>query len=311
QIRGTLSASSRLFNTNVRGSVDYSLSEQTEIERISATIQRVLNERLNIRLNIIKETASDIPAKVTTSLDWLFDTYKISPELSVEEDGNFTIGFNLNFSLGKDPRNNDLLIRPNSMTSGGIVWAEAFMDDNGNSILDDDEEIIKNAEFRINGRKMSADNDNIATNVVSNRPNIVTLDIASLEDIFLQPSLEGYRVNLVPASLTKLLFPIQESTEIDGTAYFKDASGATKPLVYVNLELVNKIGEVVNSSSTAFDGFYIFNNVIPGEYLVRVKEEDMKRLSLIKESPVTVSVMPGDDDFYSGYDLYVIRADSK
>lgn len=308
QITGIFATSSRLFNTNIRGTINYSLTNTSEIERINATIQRTLNEGLNMRLNISKETAANTPAKLTSSLDWLFHNYKISPELSLEEEGNFSIGFNINVSLGKDPRNNDILIQPTSMTSGGIIWAEAYMDDNGNLTKDEEEEIIDNAKFLINKRPLGK-NHNMATNIATNTANIITLDSASLDDIFLQPALEGYMVKLVPASVTKLSFPVQETTEIDGTAYLKRKSGHIIPLAYANLELVDQKGQVVKTASSAFDGFYVFNQVIPGDYTIRIQQAELERLSIKEEAPVIISVKPGAEEFYNGYDIYSIEND--
>ena len=73
------------------------------------------------------------------------------------------------------------------------------------------------------------------------------------------------------------------------------------------LELVNREGEIVLQTKSAFDGFYLFTMVPPGSYLVRVSPEQIKRLNL-KSPQDRQIVIEGDGTIVSGVDIILERA---
>ena len=100
---------------------------------------------------------------------------------------------------------------------------------------------------------------------------------------------------------TVLEFPVMATGEVDGTVRLKKA-GAEVEVSRVRMQLVNPEGEVVQEQKTAFDGFYLFTFVPPGEYRLRVSPEQVERLGL-KTPPEETVKIEGLGNVVSGIDF--------
>ena len=62
---------------------------------------------------------------------------------------------------------------------------------------------------------------------------------------------------------------------------------------------------VVGEARSAYDGFYLFEQVLPGHYLVRLDPEQSVRLGLVAVSQPRV-VLGSDQPVVSGTDLTLV-----
>ncbi len=75
----------------------------------------------------------------------------------------------------------------------------------------------------------------------------------------------------------------------------------------VELQLLDgAAGEVVQEVSSAFDGFYLFERVLPGRYTLRVNPDQLARLHLA--SPGEREITLGSGEVVSGVDLVITEA---
>ena len=84
--------------------------------------------------------------------------------------------------------------------------------------------------------------------------------------------------------------------------YFVNAEGEEEPLPYVKLNLVDEAGEIVASTKSEFDGFYLFEKVIPGDYRLFIDERTLRQRNAIQEVTKEVNVT-NQGDLFTEVDL--------
>jgi hypothetical protein len=62
--------------------------------------------------------------------------------------------------------------------------------------------------------------------------------------------------------------------------YLTDTDGSSKPAPYILLNLVDTKNTLVASTRSEFDGYYLFSNVKPGAYMLRVDDSYTERRGL-------------------------------
>jgi hypothetical protein len=95
-------------------------------------------------------------------------------------------------------------------------------------------------------------------------------------------------------------FPVVASWEVDGTVYLRRGDGLAEAS-RVRLELLDAAGNVSASVETVFDGFYLFERVDPGRYVLRVAPQQAERLGL--EVPPERELVVGEGEVLSGVDF--------
>ena len=111
---------------------------------------------------------------------------------------------------------------------------------------------------------------------------------------------------LRPGQSLSIGFPLVQSAEIDGTVRIHDIQKeTTSDASNVLVELIDSANSVVQAVRTSYDGFYLFDQVKPGGYQVRISPDQLIRLKL--ESPDIHDVaLSGNGDIRSGMDFLLI-----
>jgi hypothetical protein len=91
---------------------------------------------------------------------------------------------------------------------------------------------------------------------------------------------------------------------LEGVIYLKDAEGKSNPAPYIMLNLIDKNEKTVASTRSEFDGYYLFTNIKPGAYQVKVDETYVDRRGL-KEAKKRLD-FSSDGDVIAGVD-FVLR----
>ena len=194
------------------------------------------------------------------------------------------------------------------MGNNGALSALVFLDKNFDGIYDLGDQPLEGVRIQHSGRTSKAtDKKGIAyiPNLSSYRPTAITIDIGSLEDPFWIPVNKGVTIVPRPGKSISLEFPVIITGEVDGIVYLQRDT-AVKVVSNVMLELVDSEGEIVLQTKSAFDGFYLFMMVPPGQYIVRISPEQVKRLNLEPPADRQV-VIEGDGTIVSGVDFIIER----
>ncbi|HEY0901373.1 MAG TPA: SdrD B-like domain-containing protein, partial [Micavibrio sp.] len=180
------------------------------------------------------------------------------------------------------------------------VQAHVFLDRNLNDIYDDGDEELPQARLQVNNQ-LSARAD--AHGLVVARPyqtgglSAISLAASSLEDPYHVPAHDGYQMALRPGALPRIEFPVIETGAIDGYVYAADAQS---PVQGLRVQLLDQTGNFIRDTKASYDGFYTFEFLRPGQYLVRVDP------LFSQETPAQRVVIAPDQMFASGIDMALI-----
>ncbi len=98
---------------------------------------------------------------------------------------------------------------------------------------------------------------------------LIEIDGSSIEDPFGLPKKKSKLIVSRPGVTQVIDFPVQNTGEVDGTIYLDD-DGENQPMAGVELQLLNDNAEIVETTRSANDGFYLFTMVKPGHYTVDI-----------------------------------------
>jgi hypothetical protein len=196
------------------------------------------------------------------------------------------------------------------MADSGFASVRVFLDENLNGVMDAGEQALPGVGFTVNGaqRELRTNNDGVAyLRRLPTRQGVnLAVDPTTLEDPQWALALEGIQVVPRAGTAAELDFPVIMSGEVDGVVFVVKGE-KRRPAAGVTLELLAMgaaESKVIRQAKTASDGFFIVESVPPGEYLLRVAAEDMKRAHLVDTGARLVTVTP-KGDVISGVDLYL------
>ena len=73
------------------------------------------------------------------------------------------------------------------------------------------------------------------------------------------------------------------AADLDGVVLLREAGGTrpvSRPVSNVRLQLLDGAGELVQETRSQLDGFYLFEKLRPGRYVLRADPEQAARLGL-------------------------------
>ncbi len=294
---GVLTANARMRNWRVRGNLSYTTFPESLLTNSSAELRY--------------QTADDFTFAVSTQYDFVQDVIGAGFQVGYDFkrflgsfDANWLDGsgwqmmLRASTSLGPYGEDGGYNMVSEAQRSLAPIRGHAFLDHNANDLFDEGDAPLKGARLNVSGR-ISEDESNDEGYVIARQSDQVglvnvALETSSLEDPYYAPAIEGYSMALRPGSMPDIKFPVIETGAIDGTISSVDSGD---PVQGINIQLVNEKGEVVAVTEAAYDGFYTFEFVRPGTYIVRVDPAYQ-----VNVPPITVTVV-SDDLFASGVDL--------
>jgi hypothetical protein len=100
RLDGSLDLNAPLGDGLVRLALDYRLSPESEFENLSASYDRVFDERLALRFGVSQQLSDDTSTRLSTAVTRRFDTFDLSVDAEYDTgDGEFLVGARLSTSL--------------------------------------------------------------------------------------------------------------------------------------------------------------------------------------------------------------------
>ncbi|MBN4048737.1 hypothetical protein JYU00_01100, partial [bacterium AH-315-N22] len=212
------------------------------------------------------------------------------------------------FSLGPDPVSPSWAIAMSSerKANSGAAKALVYHDANNNQVFDEGDTQLPEVDvLATQARKSAATGESghaAITGLTAYSPTDIKVDVDTLEDPFWQPSLAGTAILPRPGHVDYVEFPVVSTGEVDGTVYSTDGQGVMKNLAFVQLELLDSEGNIVQSIRSEYDGFYLFEKVFPGDYTLRVSPDDPQGSVLAGGQELKVTI-GNDGTIASGMDI--------
>ncbi len=285
---------------DLRGQVDYGLDPDQELTRAAVTANWAIDSDFGARLGVQRLESEDRNI-LSAGINRRFETFSLGLDLEASDDGAFLARLSLSTGFGREPRGGGLHAAGRGMAGRGALSPRVFLDRNLNDEFDDGDEPLEGVKFKVNGaspeQETSADGTVFLTHLRPYQHLDLGLASGSLEDPYWVATNKGVSAMVRPGTSVLAEFPIVATGEIDGTVrLWRD--DALQPVSDARMQLLDADGQVAKQVETAYDGFYLFDLVLPGRYAVRVDPGQMARLGL--EASETRSVVVGDGVIVNG-----------
>ena len=304
-VQGSLQLSRRVMDVGLNGQLGYTLLPRAALQNYSLAADHALGDSYRLIAGF-EHTISSPLTQVSLGLTKSLGSFGLGLSGSYNSQHQIALSLQLFFSLGRDPRTSSWLMDAQSLAGTGAVSARAFVDRNMNGVRDPGEEFIPNAGFIFNGGGRNAvrtDSNDTAFmgHLAAGRYTDIALDPDTLEDPQWKPMTPGVRVLPRPGVVDILEFPVVATSEIEGTVYLRDTAGR-REIGDARIELVDDKGEVVATTRSSPDRYYLLHQVLPGKFVLRIAPDQAAKLGLEGKLERPLSVPP-DGDFINGQDF--------
>ena len=282
----------------------YDIIKNTALKSLNTVAQYRVSDRLLSRTQLTHFLDDNNQSSVRQSFNWEFDNFNLGFLSEVNKNKDVFAGFNISFSLAKDPINNIWHMKNKSMSNSGAVVGRAFVDENYDGILNDNEQIIEDSAILVNRKKYKSDNGVMfAPNIESYQSADVTLDLSTIKDPLMVSSQDGYSINTRPGDTVFVDFPVISTSEVDGTLYFENLDNEQSIIAYTPVELINSEGKSIKHVMSEIDGFFLFDKIKPGEYIITVPQEVLNEYNATYDQ-IKINILQ-ESDIYSEQDIII------
>lgn len=295
-----LNLSGRIMKNRLRLTADYDIKPESELNSVTASIQRDISEKLDVQLAATKRPQLSV-TEYQARLDWQAGFIRISPSIRYNTENDFYAGLNTRFGLVKDPVADKFKMYDENLTHLGMLSAFVYLDKDGDGVFNHEDEPLKDVVVSApqSGRRLQTDENGVALFRKLRRLRLtdVYVDKDTLQDPSWIPGFDG--VSIVPREgyVAEVDFPIHVSGELDGTVYapvvnagYSDQQSSSVSLRNITLHLYNDEGQIEMSSTTDVTGFYYFTQIPPGRYLLMIDEQSAQSKNIIRPEPQPIEI---------------------
>ncbi|MBE1298833.1 MAG: hypothetical protein GJ680_02835 [Alteromonadaceae bacterium] len=291
---GIFQIDKRFNDFNWRSRIAYLIEPQSEITTVSNSLLWQVNNELSTEFIYNYAPQSDGHSG-SILLNWETDYATLGVNLRSDTQGNLSGSLTAKVSMGREPLTGDFHFLNRRLATTGGISARLFEDANFNGIFDEGEKPIPNAAIQaVQSRGRAITNEEgvaFIAGLAKNRATDVELDVGSLEDPFWIPSKEGVSINPRPGVVQTLEIPIVVGGEVEGVIYLVDEKGNKTEGSYSEVQLVsNDTDELVDSTVSGFDGYFLFTQILPGDYYIKISEVDLEQKQLHQPEPFRFTI---------------------
>ncbi|MEY8215544.1 MAG: sporulation protein, partial [Colwellia sp.] len=277
---GSLSLHRKFNNFSTRLSSQYRIKPTGKIDNVTADISWPIKPGLQSELSLDYSPITDDFSQ-RLALNWQHSAFNVNTTISHDANDNWVAGLSFRFTFGYQIDQEKFFINANPMTSDGSLMVRVFEDKNLNNKFDQGEKLIEGAKIKSiqNFRQAKTDDDGFA--LLNNMPVGLTTDIeldtSNIQDSFLIPTMKGIAITPRAAFVEYLDFPVVSSGEVEGIVYLKDENGKEVEQAFVLIHLINEQGDIVATTQTEYDGYYLFSDILPGKYKASIDKKYLEQ----------------------------------
>jgi hypothetical protein len=299
---GTLMGPFRL-----RGEVGAKVVPETRFDQVTLSADWRIDQDFGARLGLRHQGGDAERTSLTAGLNYRFEHVAVGLNLAGDSEGDYNATLGLSFSLGRDPRDGSLAVRPRPFARQGAVSAQVFLDRNNNGVFDADEPAIADAGFsgpRIpRGTRTDDGGGAFIVGLAPYRETEIGLNEGTLEDPFWTAASRPVAVVSRPGATTTLLFPVIETGEVDGTVMIGGTGDSGwRPGAAMRVLLSDLQGRVVAQTTSAYDGYYFLGRIPYGRYRVSLDSGQLQELGYLEAAAHELAI-DAEEPFAIGLDL--------
>jgi len=302
---GSMRLQHRFGKTYTRFSVDYSADSGSTILGYQAELSRNLSQNLQSEFTLRNSRINDL-VSMELGLNWQSDSFSLNSTMSYDDDDNWRLGLFSRFSIGFDTNTDEYFLSKRSLVNSGTLMVRVFLDSNNNNIQDDGEKGIEGVKVKgVQNYRRAVTNENglaILKGMPANRTTDIVIDPASISEPFLVAANDGFSITPRAGFVEYMEIPLNHSSELEGTVYKQDEQGSSEVQPFATVKLLDKQGKQVAQTQAAYDGYYLFTDLRPGEYKAVIDDEFKQRKSL-KDTQQVVVKLPAQGEVVMGVDF--------
>ncbi len=280
EISSLTSVTGAFGKNRLRMTADYNIAPESRLERVSANLRRYITPKAEGELDLQHYTDPQL-TEGSVRLNWDAGFANISPGVTYNSDNDVVATLNTRFGIARSPETGSIKMFDRAITNYGGVSAFVYLDKNGDSIFNGDDEPIEGVTISApqNGGRQKTDETGYASfhNMSQLRVTDVFIDQATLPDPYWIAGSQGVSVVPREGHMFALEFPVHMSGEVDGMVYARDDAGNATALRGVGIGLYDKTGNKIMGTATELDGFYLFSRIPPGSYYLAVDDNMNQR----------------------------------
>ncbi len=296
ELLGQLLAAGYVGGLRVSGEMEYDAKDGQGVRSVGMTAGRAFTDRVSGQITGRRSFLDDGSVYVQGNVDWNLNPVRLGLRAGYDTAFGATVGVSATTSLVRSPDDGGWLVSSRPLGNYGAALVTAFIDLDGDGAYGAGDEPLKDVGFGRNvlwqDIRTADDGQAFLPGITANQFVNVKVNLATVEDPYLVPRHEGMTTVVHQGGVSDLSFPFHYVGEIEGVVA-RDANLA-RPLRNIGLELTDPAGARVGTAVSEFDGFYLFQEIPPGDYLVSVVEATLRgRFQVPAPQPVTVP--PGGD----------------
>ncbi|HOX26181.1 MAG TPA: hypothetical protein PLL30_08535 [Candidatus Krumholzibacteria bacterium] len=286
-----------LRDVRLRAEVEYGADGDQTVRSVGVTANSSFRDNLTGQFTGRRSYLGEGSTHLLGNLDWHLRPVRLGLRAGWDTADGASVGVSATTSLVRSPDDGGWVVSGRHLTAQGAALATAFIDRDHDGAFGRADEPLAGVGFGRNDawRDIRTDEDGQAflPGIQPNQFVNVEVDATTVEDPYLVPSCGGLVTVVHPGGVADLSFPFQYVGEIEGVVARDPA--LAHPLRNIGLELTDLEGRRLDTAVSEFDGFYLFQNVLPGDYLIAVVGSTLRGRSYAVPEPQPVSVPPGGD----------------
>jgi hypothetical protein len=281
-----------------RGTANVMLKPDTSLETLAASLRYRLDERSSAGAGISHALESG-STNLNASYSREFDFGYVSGNGSWSDDGEIAVGVGLTFSFGAR-RDGRPFATTQRLADAGAIAPFVYYDQDGDGQYDSSvDQPLSEVGFRLDHgqRPKTLTNDGgeaVFGNQSVDRPLVIDIDPSTLADPFWTSAAGPLSIQPRRGRILELELAVVDGGEIAGTVSAPTETDDI-PVGGVLVRLSDAHGRNVAEVRTMDDGFYLFERLPPGTYVVEII--DGQKLQDIEIEPVNreVKLDPGGE----------------
>ena len=226
------------------------------------------NRELRAGLTYGQSLRDTSDVRIGADVGYDFGTFLGSIDGNWNHDGGVDVVLRASTTLAPFADDGGYMFDSRTKRTHNALRSKVFLDRNLNNVFDGDDEWLADTGLEVDGRELELTNEDGSVSYVQGEQGDyagVTLDEERLTNPFHRTAAKGYVVLLRPGVAQDVEIPVVETGVIDGSAYFENGN----PIPGLKMQLVSGHGEVIEETMTSYDGFFVFEFIKPGTYIVR------------------------------------------
>jgi len=289
-LNGSLLFHQSIKPVSLRMALYYRLIPEKELSGANLASSFLVDNNTKFNFDIDYNTDKHF-TRYNLGLTWELPYLRLTPTISYTSEGQFQGLFTISTSLDKrrSRSGNYYTMSSRHPSSRGAIRARLFEDQNLDGSYNPGEPLLKNGRIRaVQARRRGSSNDLGEVwldRIYPWQPTDIEYEASSLDEPGMIYNGRPFAVVARPGGIAAVNMPFVRTGEIDGIVSRWIDTNFSTPEGGVVVQLTSKNGELIDRQRSGSDGFFLFQNVRPGSYLLRVADEQ-----LIESSDTTITI---------------------